>query len=149
MLSLTKKTDYAILALSCLASVDEGQVINVREIATQFDLPAELLAKAMQCLAREGMVISHAGPAGGYSLARDPVEISVADIVLALEGPLRIASCFDEDSSNLCAAIEKCTLREPIKRLQQRLFELLDGISLAEMSQDLVGVSDETSHLHG
>ena len=149
MLSLTKKTDYAILALSSLASVDEGKVLNVREIATQFDLPAELLAKAMQCLAREGLVISHAGPAGGYSLARDPVEISVADIVLALEGPLRIASCFDEDSSNPCVAIEKCTLREPIKRLQQRLFELLDGISLAEMSQDLVGVSDETSHLHG
>ncbi len=148
MLSLTKKTDYAILALSHLASLEEREVINVREIATQFDLPAELLAKAMQSLARGGLVISHAGPSGGYSLARDPSEISVADVVLALEGPLRIASCFDEGGLNPCVAIEKCTLREPIKRLQIRLFELLDGISLAEMSQDLVGVSDETSDLH-
>lgn len=139
MLSLTRKTDYAIIALCHLASLGEGQVSNVREIALQYDLPAELLAKAMQCMAREGLVISHAGPSGGYSLARDSGEISVADVVLALEGPLRIASCFDEDGSNPCAAFEKCTLRDPIKRLQKRLFEMLDSITLAEMSQTPVG----------
>ncbi|MEE8219455.1 MAG: Rrf2 family transcriptional regulator [bacterium] len=141
-MALTRKTDYAILALSHLASFEEGRVSNVREIATQFDIPGELLAKVMQCLAREGLVLSHAGPAGGYSLASDPSEISVADVVLALEGPLRIASCFDEDGSNPCSAYDKCTLRDPIKLLQIRLFELLDSITLAEMSQSPVGVSE-------
>ncbi|MFQ5691846.1 MAG: RrF2 family transcriptional regulator [Nitrospinota bacterium] len=140
MLSLTRKTDYAIIALCHLASLEGRQVSNVREIALQYDLPAELLAKAMQRLAREGLLTSHAGPTGGYALARDSAEISVADVVLALEGPLRIASCFDDDSPNACAAFDKCTLRDPIKRLQKRLFELLDGISLAEMSQPPVGV---------
>lgn len=142
MLTLTKKTDYAILALSHLASLEEDQVSNAREIATHYDLPVELLAKAMQCLAKDGLVVSHAGPAGGYTLARHPGDISVADIVLALEGPLRIASCFDESAANPCSALDKCTMRDPIKRLQKRLFELLDGISLAEMSQNPVGVEE-------
>jgi len=142
MLTLTKKTDYAILALSHLASLEEDQVSNVREIATHYDLPLELLAKAMQCLARDGLVVSHAGPAGGYKLARDSSEISVADIVLAIEGPLRIASCFDESTVHSCTALDKCTMRNPIKRLQERLFELLDGVTLAEMSQKPVGVEE-------
>ena len=140
MLSLARKTDYAILALCHLAGLEGGQVSNVREIASQYDIPVELLAKSMQSLARGGLVISHAGPAGGYTLGRDSTEISVADVVLALEGPLRIAGCFDEDGSNPCSAFEKCTLRDPIMRLQHRLFELLNGISLAEMSQPSVGV---------
>ncbi|MFQ5912114.1 MAG: RrF2 family transcriptional regulator [Nitrospinota bacterium] len=140
MLSLTRKTDYAIIALCHLASMEGGQVSNVREIARQYGLPVELLAKAMQTLAREGLVISHAGPTGGYSLARDASEISVADVVLALEGPLRMASCFDDDSSNPCVAFDKCTLRDPIRRLQKRLFDVLDSITLAEMSQTPVGV---------
>jgi Rrf2 family protein len=140
MLSLTKKTDYAIIALCHLASMGEGQVSNAREIAGHYDLPVELLAKAMQQLAREGLVASQAGPSGGYSLAREASAISIADVVLALEGPLRIAACFDETAPNACTAFDKCTLRDPIRRLQKRLFELLDGVTLAEMSQSPVGV---------
>jgi Rrf2 family protein len=94
----------------------------------------------MQRLAREGLVASHAGPSGGYALARDPAEISVADIVLALEGPLRIASCFDDEGARPCTAFDKCTLRDPIKKLQERLFEMLNNVTLAEMSQSTVGV---------
>jgi len=91
MLSLSKRADYALLALSHLAvtqSEDPDRLVNTKEIAEQYEIPVELLAKILQMLARNGMVASHPGPTGGYRLMRRPAAISIGEVITAIDGPL-------------------------------------------------------------
>lgn len=81
MLSLSKKTDYALLALSHLTRIGTERAASVREIAAQYDLPVELLAKILQKLAKAQLVVSTAGPTGGYRLARPAAEISIGAVI--------------------------------------------------------------------
>ena len=75
MLGFSKRTDYALMALSCLAAEEEGEATNSRTIASRYGIPPELLAKTMQLLARGGIVDSRNGPKGGYVLARPPESV--------------------------------------------------------------------------
>jgi Rrf2 family protein len=132
MLGLTKKTDYALLALSHLAQEEEGRAVRAKEIAEQYDIPVELLAKIMQKLARARMLGSAPGPTGGYCLMRAPHEISIAAVVEAVEGRPAIAQCM-KDTQNGCEQLEKCTIRAPLERVNLRVYQLLNRISLAEI----------------
>src|SRR5437868_4789132 len=106
MLSLSKKTDYALLALSYLARVESGRAVRTREIAEQYDLPVELLAKILQKLAKEGLLVSTPGPAGGYSLGRSPVEITIGSVVKAIDGQPAFVHC-QKTSHNSCEQHDK------------------------------------------
>ena len=133
MLSLSKKTDYALLALSYLTEIGECRSANTREIAEKYDIPVELLAKILQRLAKQGLIVSQNGPKGGYVLARRATEISVGAVVRALEGPISIVSCI-EDSD--CPQMERCSLRRPITKLQAAITQMLDTMSLAELTSE-------------
>ena len=88
MFRLSKKSDYGLIALKHLAQHAEESV-SAREIAAQYHIPAELLAKVLQRLARKGLLVSQQGTNGGYVLAKDPATISIVDVVEALEGPIQ------------------------------------------------------------
>ena len=133
MFTFTKKTDYALLALSFLATEGTERLIGPREIAQRYDIPAELLAKVMQTLARHRLVLSVAGPTGGYRLARPAVEISIADIVEAIDGPLAIAQCWEEAGSEGCQQAQHCHLRGPLARIQEQMAEILRNMTLSEV----------------
>ena len=135
MLSLSKKTDYALLALSYLTEVGAGRAANTREIAEKYDIPVELLAKILQRLAKAGLVASTAGPTGGYRLARTPESISVGAVIETVEGTPAIAQCFRVDG-HACEQHVKCTIRHPLERINTRILEMLDLISLAEIARD-------------
>ena len=92
MFRLSKKSDYGLIAMKHLALHSEESV-SAREIAAQYHIPAELLAKVLQQLARKGLLVSQQGMNGGYVLARDPARISIVDVVEALEGPISITPC--------------------------------------------------------
>ena len=92
MLRLSKKTDYALLALQYLASPGEPGDVSARAIAERFEIPPELLAKILQRLAHDGLITAHRGVHGGYRLARSPDAISIADIAQAVDGPARLAA---------------------------------------------------------
>ena len=92
MLRLSKKTDYALLALQYLASPGEPGDVSARAIAQRFEIPAELLAKILQRLAHGGLITAHRGVHGGYRLARSPDAISIADIAQAVDGPASLAA---------------------------------------------------------
>ena len=96
MLRLSKKADYALIAVWYMAVPGQRAVASAREIAEHHDLPLELLAKVLQQLVRKGIVRSVQGINGGYSLSRSAVETSVADIVEAIDGPLMLTACGDE-----------------------------------------------------
>ena len=133
MFTFTKKADYALLALSHMAMEGRERLVGPREIAARYDIPAELLAKVMQTLARHHLVASVPGPAGGYKLARDAAQISVGDVVEAVDGPLAIAQCWDTPGPSGCAQSARCHLRGPLARIQEEMSGLLRAITVADV----------------
>jgi Rrf2 family protein len=135
MLSLTKRADYALLALSYLvaAQQESPRLVNTREIADQFELPVELLAKLLQTLAKGGIISSFPGPTGGYRLLRDPSLITVAEIVVLVDGPLSMMHCSNGQES-ACKQFSRCTIRDPLAELELRVNALLQELTLAEIS---------------
>src|SRR5205807_8580973 len=92
MFRLSKKSDYGLIALRHLAQ-HHDESLSAREIAAQYHIPAELLAKVLQRLVRKGLLVSQQGINGGYVLAKDPASISIADVVEALAGPISVTPC--------------------------------------------------------
>jgi len=133
MFTFTKKADYALLALSHLAMEGQGRLVGPREIAARYEIPAELLAKIMQTLARRGLVNSVAGPTGGYRLGRDASLVTVADVLEAMDGPFAIAQCWDVGGADACAQSAHCHLREPLARIQDEMTRLLRTMTIAEI----------------
>ena len=133
MLRFTKRADYGLMAIHYIAVHEDGGAVSAKRIAEEFAIPPELLAKILQRLARERLIVSQNGPKGGYALARRPSEITVGDVVRALEGPINIVSCL-EDSE--CPQIERCTLRRPVQKIQAAISQMLDTMSLAELVGD-------------
>jgi len=130
MLRLSKKADYALMAMKHLAI--KSSSTSAREIAEQYDIPVELMAKVLQRLARRGLVTSHQGTRGGYRLARGASVISVADIIQAIDGPLTVTACSTEDEQ--CEQFTKCNVRDPLWRIKDRILTALSTCSLAEIS---------------
>ena len=133
MFTFTKKTDYALLALSYLATEGESRLVGPREIAGRYEIPSELLAKVMQTLAKRGLVTSVPGPTGGYRLDRTAKLISVGEVVEAMDGPLAIAQCWEEAGVNGCAQARHCHLRSPLARIQEEVAGLLRAMTLEDL----------------
>src|SRR5260370_25600133 len=96
MLRLSKKADYALMAMKHLAVRRAAGSSSAREIAELYDIPIELMAKVLQRLVRRGLLGSHQGTRGGYQLARPPTHISVADVIQAIHGPVTVTACSTE-----------------------------------------------------
>lgn len=134
MLRLSKRSDYALIALRHLATPAAKQSASARELAERFDIPLELLAKVLQQLVRGGLLTSQQGIRGGYVLARPASEISVADIIVAVDGPLTVTACSDQDQT--CDQYLKCNVRDPLWRLKDRIVHTLTTCTLAEIATD-------------
>jgi len=135
MLMLSKKADYALMAMKHLARTSDVSSTSAREIAEQYDIPIELLAKVLQRLVRRGLLASHQGTRGGYLLARAPLQISVADVIQAIDGPFTVTACSTEN--NGCEQYSKCSIRDPLWRIRERIVDALGTVSLAHMATDL------------
>src|SRR5207248_1852727 len=118
-----------------LTEVGAERAANTREIAEKYDIPVELLAKILQRLAKAGLVTSTAGPTGGYRLARMPESISVGAVIQIVDGTPAIAQCFRMDG-HICGQLDKCTIRHPLERINTRILQMLELISLAEIARD-------------
>ena len=93
MLRLSKKADYALIAMKHLAQKDGATSTCAREIAEQYDIPLELMAKVLQRLVRSRLLVSTQGTRGGYTLSRSSNSISVADVIEAIDGPFTVTAC--------------------------------------------------------
>ena len=133
MLRFTKRADYGLMAIHYIAIHDDRGAVSVKRIAEEFASPQQLLAKILQRLAKQRLIVSQNGPKGGYVLTRRASEISIGEVIRALEGPISIVSCL-EDSD--CPQMERCSLRRPITKLQAAITQMLDSMSLAELTSD-------------
>ncbi len=133
MLRFTKRADYGLMAIHYIAVHDGLGSISAKRIAEEFGIPPELLAKVLQRLAKRRLIVSQNGPKGGYALARQPNEITVGEVIRALEGPISIVSCMDHGG---CPQEPRCNLKRPVQKLQAAISQLLDTMSLAELTSD-------------
>ena len=131
MLRFTKRADYGLMAIHYIAVHEDFGPVSTKRIAEEFSIPPELLAKILQRLARERLIVSQNGPRGGYVLAGRPIEITVGQVVRALEGPINIVECLEEDSD--CPQMARCNLRRPVQKIQVAITQLLDTMTLAEL----------------
>lgn len=133
MLKLSKKTDYALMAIQYMASKGTDRVVNTKEIAEEYKIPVELLAKVLQKLGKKGLIASQNGPKGGYVLAKPPEAISVLSIIQAIEGHVGITECYHNEDSH-CVQMARCNIRNPIRNIQNSIYGLLDSMSIEDMS---------------
>ncbi len=134
MLRLSKKADYGLIAMKHLALRGPEGSASAREIAEQYEIPLELMAKVLQRLVRHGLLTSHQGTRGGYHLARSPEWISVADVIQAIEGPVAVTACSVEDER--CDQYATCNVRDPLWRVRERILAALGDCTIAELASD-------------
>jgi len=142
MLSLTRKTDYALVALAELAR-RAPQRISARKLAECVRVPLPVLANILHQLLNRGLVCSTRGPQGGYLLARDPDRISLAQVIDAIEGGFRLAVCCHDLSGceqverieeYKCNLEEDCRIKEPLQWVHQSLRQFLSQLTLGQVA---------------
>jgi Rrf2 family protein len=134
MLRLSKKADYALIAMKHLALRPDEAASSAREIAEQYDIPVELMAKVLQRLARRGLLASHQGTRGGYHLSRPASAISVADVIQAVDGPLTVTACSTDEEN--CDQYSKCSVRDPLWKIKERILVALQACSITELAAE-------------
>ena len=131
MLRITKLTDYGIVLLVQLASDETASSQNARTMAEATSLPLPAVSKILKSLAQGGLLTSQRGAKGGYTLARRPEEVNVAEIIDALEGPIALIEC--SAGPGLCDQEASCAVRDPWQRINQAILETLRHVTLREL----------------
>jgi len=133
MLKLTKKTDYALIAVKHLAEVAKQShaSASAKEIADVYALPQEALAKILQRLAKQKLLVSIQGTNGGYILAREARFISALDVIHAIDGPLAITSCTTHKGN--CQQTQTCNVKEPLRKVNETITAVLGKLTIADM----------------
>lgn len=122
MLRFSKKVEYALMALKHIAFTNE--VVTAKEIAGKYDIPFELLAKILQKLKKENILVSTQGINGGYTLNRKPDDISLYNIITVIDGDLAVTECQKGEINCTCTMHDKCTIKDPIGMIQKDIEEL-------------------------
>ena len=133
MLRLSKKAEYALMALKDLASRSEAGTASAREIAGRYGIPVELMAKVLQRLVRCDLLISHHGTRGGYHLSRPATQMSVADVIEAIDGPVMVTACTNADD---CEQFATCNIRDPLWRIKDQIVQALTSYSIQALAAD-------------
>jgi Rrf2 family protein len=133
MLKLTKKADYALIALKHLV-VQGPESSSAKEIADLYGIPQPLLSKILQKLSKNGFLQSEHGTNGGYKVARDPRQITVLEVIRLIDGPVFLTTCFTEHG--YCCHTDKCIVRDPLQKVHEGILRLLASISIWDMSQE-------------
>jgi Rrf2 family protein len=135
VLSLSKKMDYALIALAHLAKAETARVVSARELAATHEIPLELLAKILQKLAKAELVVSTPGPTGGYRLALPAEKIRIGAVIEVIDGVPALVPCLRTVHPD-CDHTDRCSIQKPLARLNTRIFEMLNRVTLAEICRD-------------
>jgi len=134
MFKLSKKADYGLIAVKHLAMHSQQHACSANEIAEEYGISATLMAKVLQKLAHRFLVIAKHGSSGGYQLAKEPSQISALDVISAIDGPVLITSCVTSHGN--CDATERCSVKEPLRRVNESILHVLSAVSISQLSED-------------
>lgn len=136
MVRISRLTDYGVLLMSVMAARPR-EVHNAAEVAAEARLPLPTVSKLLRVLARQGLLVSHRGAKGGYSLAQAPDRITVASVIQALEGPIGLTLCAVESHGD-CEHEPLCRVRRHWHKINRAIRTALEGITLSEMATPAV-----------
>lgn len=137
-LQISRRIEYGLRAMIYLASLPLESITPFREIARRMDVPQDFLAKILKTLAQKELVRSTRGARGGYSLARHGSKISMLDVIEAVEGPVKVNVCQDQEDHDACGLSRSCTMYGVWKLGQERMLEVyraatLDKLAMSEL----------------
>lgn len=135
MIRITRETDYGIVLLAFMAR-NAGHSYSAAALAGRNRLSLPMVSKILKTLTRAGLLISQRGAQGGYSLARSAQDITAAEIIDALEGPIALTEC-SQDDLNACIHQDHCSISNHWNRINRAVREALDNVSLSELSRPL------------
>ena len=138
MIKLGKLTDYAIVVMGQLSKESEGVSRSAHHLSGKTGVPEPTVAKVLKLLAKESLVVSVRGAAGGYKLAKAPDRISMAEIITALDGPIALVSCV-EGSDESCKIASTCPVKGHWDPLNNAIKEALEKVKLADMGASPCG----------
>jgi FeS assembly SUF system regulator len=134
MFKLSKKADYGLIAVKHLALRNRDQACSANEIAEEYGISATLMAKVLQKLAHKSIVAAKHGSSGGYQLSKEPSQISALEVISAIDGPVLITSCVTNHGN--CDATQRCSVKEPLRRVNESILSVLGSVTIAQMSED-------------
>ncbi len=134
MLKLSKKSEYALMAARYMAMKNHGSAVTAKEIAESYKISFELIAKVLQNLAKKNIAVSYQGVKGGYTLKKNPLEISLIELILAVEPDYQITDCLRiESPKNECSYSECCKIRDPLVEVQKKIDKVFYETKLAHI----------------
>ncbi len=122
---LTRGADYGARGVIYLAKRSPDTVALVNDIASAEDLPSSYLAKIFQSLVKEGVLCSHRGANGGFSLERPAEEITLLEVIEAIDGPIGLCPCLVPSQG--CEKMDTCSLRPVLAEAQEQMIKVLEN----------------------
>ena len=134
MIKLNKKTEYALIALTHLAGQPESRV-SARDLAREFNIPGDLMAKVLQQLHGAGLIKSSQGPHGGYAIACSPESVRLNELIRVLEGPVAFVSCLSEHEkdSECCEQSAQCNILPTLQSINGQIEAILARYTLRDL----------------
>jgi Rrf2 family protein len=129
----TRKTDYALVALAGLARRNHGSS-SARDLADELKLPLPVLRNILKLLASHGLLVSSRGPSGGYQLARPPREITLAEVIAVIEGPVQLVRCCSAEQEPECQLVDSCEIKGNVRKVHESLMDFLNRVTLAHLA---------------
>jgi FeS assembly SUF system regulator len=139
MLKMSKMADYGTLILTTMVR-EPARIQSAAEVAALIRVPVPTVSKILKILTREGLVVSLRGAKGGYLLSRQPSQISVSQIIQAMDGPIGMTEC--SITPGLCTQESDCPVRANWQRVNRVVLQALNQISLEQMIQPVPEMVD-------
>jgi Rrf2 family protein len=134
MLKLSKKTEYALMAIKFMAKKSTGGSVTAKEISEGYRIPYDLLSKVLQQLTKKKLVVSFQGIKGGYSLSREPHHLTLFDIIRAVEPNYQITECLQLDTGEKdCTHFDCCMIRDPLAKVQKEIDKLFRSVTIEQI----------------
>jgi Rrf2 family protein len=140
MLKISKKTEYAIIALVDMAGNGQSKLTTAKDLSDRYNIPREILGKVLQSLAKSDFIESYQGVKGGYQLLVPLREININKVIQSVDGPIQLVDCAAEDDCN-CGQIEYCNIKSPMEFIQTELNRFFNNITLQDFKDRHVNKS--------
>jgi Rrf2 family protein len=130
-MQFTKAEDYGLHGILYLAGQPPGKVTPLSEISESQKVPEKFLAKIFQNLSKSGLIKSHRGVKGGFSMNRNPEDLTVKEVLESIQGPYFIAKCLADETT--CRKSNNCSVRTLLQKTQDRILEVFEGHTIADL----------------
>lgn len=135
MLKLSKKIEYAIIAVIHMSNAENDDLVTAKMLSQHYNIPPEIMGKVLQSLAKNEIIISHQGVKGGYRLHAPLEKLNINSIINAVEKPIHLVDCVVEDGDCSCGQLSFCNIKGPMELIQDELTSFFDNITLKDFKE--------------